>query len=295
MTIPHIAIISSFLLAGNNPNSFEGVVGRPTVEGPPLKWGFLTLTYESRYKPASIWNRGCNKRLWAQRLSKHATRAPQDFEVKIRMSNGDWLFVATMAYSLILIPSLLAFLTCFYTPLVSLSCRSMTLLIYMLCQLWLIALWAWDIESSDFDQESPPFIPFIGKPWTCLPIHFRYYSPYLWHAQVVLNVIVATFTAIGGTTMQIMGVYRNCKCFIPISRWRNPDDVMITISSNTRDKIYFASHTWTGTGSGAIAFLGFVTFVGWWYQKRLRYQFKEIIKRIGFRAEDHLELPLQQE
>ena len=285
MTIPHIAIISSFLLAGNNPNSLEGVVGLPTVKVPKLKWGFLTMTYESRYQPVSIWNRGLSKRLWAQRLSTHATRAPENLELEICMSNGDWIFVASMAYGLILIPSLLAFLTSFYTPLVTLSCRSMTLLIYMLCQLWLMALWAWDIESSHFDQGTSSLIRFSGRPWL----------RHLWNVQVTLNVIVATFTAIGGTMMQIIGVYRNCRCYIPISRWRNPDDVMIPISTNTKDKIYYASHMWTGTGSGAIAFLGFVTFVGWWYQKRLRYQFKKIIKKMGDQAEDHLELVQQQE
>ena len=57
MTIPHVAIVSSFLLAGNNPNILEGIVGLPTIEKKPsLKWHFLLLTYDSRYKPAWIWN-----------------------------------------------------------------------------------------------------------------------------------------------------------------------------------------------------------------------------------------------
>ena len=38
MTIPHIAVISGLLLAGNNPNTLEGITGRETIDSAPLKW-----------------------------------------------------------------------------------------------------------------------------------------------------------------------------------------------------------------------------------------------------------------
>ena len=52
MVIPHIAIISGLLLAGNNPNILEGVVEEPTCEHQPAYLHLFTLVYESRYRPA---------------------------------------------------------------------------------------------------------------------------------------------------------------------------------------------------------------------------------------------------
>ena len=63
MTIPHIAIISSFLLAGNNPNTLEGVVGLPTIKDISPSWHIFSFAYHSRYKPAWIWNRGQSKKM----------------------------------------------------------------------------------------------------------------------------------------------------------------------------------------------------------------------------------------
>ena len=207
------------------------------------------------------------------------------------MSKGDWLLIALMAYILILLPSILAFLISFYTPAVGLSCRSMTFMIYMLCQIWLVALWIWNVESTTFDSQNISHVPFTLNPAAtradpCSSMWF----PIVWYAQVILCGVFATFTSIGGTMMQIIGVYRNCLCNIRISNWRNPDDVLIDIGNNSAEMISYAEHTWTGNGIGAITFLGLVTFLGWWYQKRLRYQFKLIIERIGEDAEDHLEL-----
>ena len=265
MTIPHVAIVSSFLLAGNNPNILEGIIGLPTIERePPLKWHFLVLTYQSRYRPASIWNRGRNKRIWAQKLSHHRTEAPEGLIKEVKMSKRDWFLIFIMASSLIVIPSTLAFLTSYYTPIIGLSCRSITFLCYMLCQLCLIGLWVWDIENTYVDRTGIPHMPVRSIPWKGYSIGRSWYAcP--WYLLTTINIIGATFTAIGGTMMQIIGVYRNCRCQILIKSWHNPDDVMFNISTNSAEDISYAKHYWTGTGAGAVSFLGFVAFVGWWY------------------------------
>jgi hypothetical protein len=56
MIIPHISIVSGLLLAGNNPNTLEGVVALEYVEKEEkhILNKIFELTYESRYKP-QVW------------------------------------------------------------------------------------------------------------------------------------------------------------------------------------------------------------------------------------------------
>ena len=182
------------------------------------------------------------------------------------MSKKSWGLIVFLASLLIVIPSTLAFLTSFYTPIIGLSCRSMTFLSYMLCQLWLIALSVWDIESTyveDVGQGDQGLVQHI--PVRRIDSASRRWSLCLWYFLATINVGVALFMTIGGTMMQIMGVYRNCRCRIPITSWHNPDNSMINISTNSAEDISYALHVWRGTGAGAVVFLGFVTFLGWWY------------------------------
>lgn len=90
--------------------------------------------------------------------------------------------------------------------------------------------------------------------------------------------------------MQLIGIYRNCLCDIPITVWHRRDKEILVISTNSADDIYRAQTVWRGTGAAATAFLGFVSFVGWWYQKRLRHLFKKIVTTNDQGAEDGKEL-----
>ncbi len=86
--------------------------------------------------------------------------------------------------------------------------------------------------------------------------------------------------------MQIIGVSRNCSCMIALSEWtsKHPQQEVI-ISTYTGSEIESAMTWWTGTGTSAVAFLGAVALVGWWYQRRLRYDMKDLIERIDDQAE----------
>lgn len=281
MAIPHIAIISGLLLAGNNPNTLEGVVGRKTAEEGPRQWHIFELVYDSRYRPAWIWDRGRSKRIWALRLQQtYHDRASDPLRDRIAIKFGDWMTIGTFAFALIAIPSTLAFLTSYYTPTIGLGCRSMTFLVYMLCQLCLILLWIWNIQSTTLRNGHEIYHPATRTPWmpddNSINSSNAWY-PWVWYPLVIVAVSCATFTAIGGTMMQIIGVYRTCLCMIPMTAWHRPDDYVMVISTNSADDIYRAQTVWRGTGAAAVAFLGFVSFVGWWYQKRLRHLFKKIV------------------
>lgn len=275
MTIPHIAIISGCLLAGNNPNNLEGIVGKQTPNRSRRKGGIFELVYESRYLPAWIWDRGINKRIWAIRLQKtYHTSSKDGLRDKIAMNSYVWLSkIFVPAFGLILVPSILAFLTSFHTPRVGLGCRSMTFLAYMLCQLCLIVLWVWDIRSTDVNCDDQQYVH-TTKTITS-------WRAWVWWFCVIAITLCAVFTGIGGTMMQIIGVYRNCLCDIPIIVWnRRYENQLIVISTNSKDDIHKAKTFWTGTGITAVVFLTAVSYVGWWYQKRMRCEFRKLIERI---------------
>jgi hypothetical protein len=169
-SIPHIAIVSGCLLAGNNPNTLAGITpprGRlHRVLGRQNLWSTLTepllgvtdrvvgLTYDAMYKPAWMWNRGRSKREWLLRLCEEFRgHDRQDFlpalEAQISMGWLDWLTVSVFAFLLFFIPCLFGFLTSFYTPQIGLSCRSLTFVMYGSAQTWLLLLWIWNLTWRD--------------------------------------------------------------------------------------------------------------------------------------------------
>ena len=290
MVIPHIAIISGLLLAGNNPNILEGIVEGPTCKQQPAYLRIFALVYDSRYRPAWIWRRGRNKKIWIKRVCEGPDQhVPGSYErLKIDMKLGDWMVICNLAGFLILLPSLLALLTSFFTPRLGLSCRSMTFLTYMLGQYLLIVLWAWDIDSTHLDHNGAPHTPVTRLPWGSR-VGLENRRAYVWWPLVVVAGFCSVVIAIGGTIMQVMGVYRNCLCNVPVQYWRPSQwDTTFPVSTYSRDDIETAKIWWKFTGGTAIAFLGFIAFVGWWYQRRLRYQFKRLVNRLDEKAEEPL-------
>ncbi|KAI9773727.1 MAG: hypothetical protein M1839_002025 [Geoglossum umbratile] len=280
MVIPHIAIVAGLLLAGNNPNTLEGVVGRGGSAGTPTIFGIFGLTYESRYRPAWMWFRGRSKRDWTRKtLDTYLgdLKAPDidmaQFSKVTRLSNSDWATVYGIVCVLLLLPFSLAFITSYSTPLVGLSCRSATFLVYALSQVWLIALWT--LTFSKHAHRPSWCYQWYSKPSWC----------YAWYALAILGGTAAVFSALGGTMMQIMGLYRNCLCQLPMQYWRDRRHTpLLVVSVNSVDDIHQARTYWTGTGSGGVAFLGLICYSGWWYQRRLKGVFRELVENIDVNA-----------
>lgn len=168
MTIPHIAIISGLLLAGNNPNILEGVFAtqRQNVEKPKRILGLeFGLAYPSCYKVAWQWQRGPNKKRWIETListysepsgtkdcqSGYYEINQEDMKIlreKTTPSPLDWIILLSMCSLLLGVPFILAFLTAFYTPEIGVSCRSFTFLIYTSAEFGQILLWLWAVSVS---------------------------------------------------------------------------------------------------------------------------------------------------
>ncbi|TAQ83562.1 hypothetical protein B7494_g8116 [Chlorociboria aeruginascens] len=315
MIIPHISIVSGLLLAGNNPNVLESVVAGELgdikeVEVQHFGTRFFELAYDSRYKTQWLWLRGRSKRKWVERVWKtYKLRPPGpqgdeepdkdmiDLRKATTLTFMNWGIVIAMTLLLLCVPFLLAFLTAFYTPQIGLSCRSFTFLIYDIAQLSQITIWLWAYAGPPSDSKylgifrgggildrhgfyTPTDISSLqseDKFWS-----LESFWAICWYFLATIFGICGVFSAIGGTLMQLLGVYTVDICQINVDRWTKPhSDIMVIISANYQQEIHSANTYWKACAITATVFLGVVSFCGWWYQRRLRGLFKELVRDIG--------------
>lgn len=57
-------------------------------------------------------------------------------------------------------------------------------------------------------------------------------------------------------------------------------DVVLYLGSASVQQIYYASTYWIPIGVAATAFLIATTYIGWWYQRRLRHRFMILVDNI---------------
>jgi hypothetical protein len=298
-----MAIISSLLLAGNNPSIFQIAVNAPTIKHRPA-FGIFTQVYESRYKTEWLWFRGRSKYIWLQRAflldetetaskieSELTSKSPikqtarptsqlTKLQPAINFTILDWAQMLLITTAIIFAPFILAFLTSFYTPTVGLSCRSLTFLTYFLAQLGLVALWVWVLSTTTVCPTSGAISSPLHRCSPSLPALLS------WLAYWVLTtcfIATSIFAAIGGTIMQLLGVYSNCLCALPAKYWSvryetGNANSFVSLGSNSAADISAAQHWWMATGSVATGFLCAATWGGWWYQRRLRGVFREVVE-----------------
>lgn len=349
MIIPHIAIISGLLLAGNNPNILEGVFATQRQEGEDrvrflgLDFG---LAYPSCYRVAWQWHRGYNKLRWIRALlgaygprprggggtaldrvgrdeQEDSMQDLEDLRDKTTLSPLDWFLILFMAAFLLGVPYVLAFLTAFFTPVVGLSCRSLTFTVYASAQLAQVLLWLWAYAGAAgragqneravqkgtglfnffwrggwlddhgfYDPTNTDHFLDPKEPRTPRAVWRRVKSRDFRNIRsvwiIVLYVlyvfvgVVAGVAALGGTLMHLLGVYSANICQITAHNWLDPyrDGVTAMISFNTREMIDDAQIYWEPCGITAIAFMTVVSFVGWWYQRRMKDLFTTLVSEV---------------
>lgn len=237
MTISHLAVVSSAVLASNNPNALQGLIGERRLESPHHKsttssqnqanrgaanrtvttsswtkfvgWmktvNVLENAFDSTFEPLSLWKRGPNKRLWIDKALEAYSEDRHDndhymeydaLESKFKLGFRRRVIIWLMNLFVLLgAPCALAFATSYTTPVAGLGCRSLTHLVYYATQVVQMLLWSWNVDLS---RESP----------TSRQLH-------VCRGLQIGSGAVAVLAAIGGTLMQIMGVYRNCLCKVP--------------------------------------------------------------------------------
>ncbi len=225
---------------------------------------------------------------WAKHLREKYGYEPEhiDFSAPIPDSLPnlvflDWVWLLLHAAVLNVLPFVLAYLTSYYTPTIGLSCRSITFLLYFLFQIWLSAIWLWDFQ----DDKHFDLVYYVGRrrnqglDGPAGGTSPGYPIPSIMTILTLFGAVGSAFTAIFGTIFQLTGVYRNCKCILPVTAW-GQDDFFFQISTNSAEAITYAKRYWMTTGVASIIMLIVVCYVGWWYQRHWRRFFTQLIDRL---------------
>jgi hypothetical protein len=208
-------------------------------------------TTEGNLKPVKLWKRGLNKRLWVQEAIANYEKSypslvtssitpdpcpvatssssstshghsysesscelntgggeyttnpitPEQLRQSLALDVGDLFNITVATLFLLLVPSLLAFLTSYNTPRSGLSCRSLTYVVYAITQLLEIALWVWEVNLK---------LKYGAVRWS-EKTRWTSDKAVCWWSQVFVG-FFAILAAVGGTLMQLLGVYRSCAC-----------------------------------------------------------------------------------
>lgn len=297
MVIVHVAIISGCLMASNNPSTSTAIVGLPpdtrqflrrasTLSGRNggqksylisfKEWLGLTReshrirhfplfhpAYSTRFQPVWLWNRGINKMRWLER--SHAL-SNQLFRDRFKLTTFDWIiYIIIPTIILIILPPSAGGVVSYATPPVGFACRSLSFVTYASLQsvLGLISLLKYFFEGKGFLKEHPR--------------RKLFFSNITLTISVILT-LGSAFTSIGGTMMQVMGVYRNCFCYVIASEWwkiirhnRDPGYV-INVAVDT-ENLRNSSRNWIYMGTVATGSMAVACYVGHWYQCLLRQRF----------------------
>ena len=291
MIIVHVAIVSGCLLASNNPSTSSGIVGsdhealeesrilRPP-QGPEQrsnrwsrKWiGHKILgwsdAYDTKFQPVSLWSRGSNKRLWIEKSQAWAVNDAK-FQDLMIITGWGWVFkVFFPALLLIAIPPATGGVVAYFTPPRGLGCRSLSFIVYASCQLavTIIATVRCAVDNGEKDDKEKSI---AQKLFTGLG--FKIISAPFWFGSFI--------SAIGGTTMQITGVFRNCICYSDARTWYNINNInpAVDLASDTLDARN-SSHFWIKMGTTATVFMALNCYIGWWYQRLIRHRFTDAVK-----------------
>lgn len=236
MTVPHLAIVSCAMLASPDPSALRGVVwdggaiasweksergswdsikskaerfaiGRWILKKTG-RYGLTQPLYDGQFKTVTLWSRGPNKKRWVEeairdytsRSGEHSDRSITSKEVRKRleMRLGDHLNIAAGGAVLLTIPSLLAFLTSYNTPRRGISCHSGTYLTYAVTQFIECLFWGWEVWLKGM----------YGERWSEARTRAKTIN---WCGQMLVG-FLAFMTAVAGTFLQLLGLFRTCAC-----------------------------------------------------------------------------------
>lgn len=297
MIIVHVAIVSGCLLASNNPSTSASIVGgwhesleppkdmrTPTFhtqyhdgegpEPPSRKWSRKewvhyvlgwSNSYETEFQPVSLWSRGSNKMRWIR--DSEAYQNDPLFGKQMEISWLGWIFkIFISAFLLIVIPPATGGVVAYYTPPTCLGCRSLSFGVYASCQVasTILATIRNAVEHNDSDSRI-----------------YRFFTSWSFPAMSSIFWILSLFSAVGGTIMQITGVYRNCLCYTDARDWWNivmhGMNVTINLAKDTQAQ-RDSSKYWIWMGSTATIFMGIYCYIGWWYQRLVRKRFTDAVR-----------------
>jgi hypothetical protein len=253
MTIVLVAIVNGCLLANNNASTLSMMAGSRDPDLTRPKLAFLwSPAHGSNGQQVSIWDRGSNKRAL---LKDHVAWITNKSEHGIGFYY--WFFVTTSTLILAVLPSALA-IAISYTY-IGISCRALNILLYATLQLVLIFMVVW--------RDWRPVSLLSCEHWIRNSLHLFFF-------------LLSVFNSFVGTILQIMGVYRNCICEIPVNYWLRLDDAVVPhLAADTLERRN-ASIYWTSIGYGSMGFLIIICYMSWRFQQTMKRAFEDQIKRL---------------
>ncbi|KAK4200014.1 hypothetical protein QBC40DRAFT_327869, partial [Triangularia verruculosa] len=258
MTIPHIALLTSVLLAGSNPSVWQGVTSfaaapirskvsplgspSPTLSPPTRRLSRLksflpgvpgsvavllfpgddNANLTLQYKPSWVWNRGSNKLRWLGSFSAEYPPHADSIYKDVLASQGI-LLSCLSAIILIFIPAFFAGLVSFNTPQVGLGCRSLTILVYGGAQVLLIGLWGVKMALElrfYWEKMKRGDEKERGTMGVGVqPAQEKGVLGWIWVVLFGLGAFSGAVSSVGGTLFLMIGLYSNCLCWIPAKYW----------------------------------------------------------------------------
>jgi hypothetical protein len=229
IVVVFVALASSLVLGLSSPTAIEGI---------------LAIT-KQHYKHKWLSERRTALAGWASLKLPNDTDT-EDFKNKystIFAGNGYALIACGLALLSIGFPCVLAIVVSYHTPKIGFSCRSTTVLAYMCSQALLIFLWFF--HSSPAKKKSPVVRLAYGT---------------ITGSYMVAG-FLASAIAIGGTVMQLLGVYRNCTCkaglWYGLPTTRDISGATVLLSTDTAEMRESAKQVWTYCGAAGIIWLLF--------------------------------------
>ncbi|KAF5557728.1 glycoside hydrolase family 3 [Fusarium napiforme] len=259
MIIVHVAIVNGFLLASNNPSPVTMLVGRPPSIRKPLK--IFPPIYDGILQPVFMWRRGVNKMEWLEK-SRAWRRGDETFMKDVRIKKRDylgWIILPTII--LISLPPAAGAVVAWQTPPRGWGCRSLSFVTYAGFQMVLTPLYFFITRETERKTTLQRMIH-----WLCVLVFG-------------VTVVLALFTSIATTLMQIIGVFRNCFCYVNSGMWLDLNNAIVNVASDTTNRRN-SSDGWIVMGGVATAFMAVCSFFGWWFQMNIRVSFEDAIKDI---------------
>jgi hypothetical protein len=253
--------------------------------------------YETVFQPVPMWRRGSNKMKWLRETQAWKTcPGGQGIKKSVGILAWYWLFLPTFVF--VMLPSIAGAVVAYATPPVGFGCRSLSFICYAGCQFVLTvrATMELDVHSGSLW----PWLRWLSKPWelivrfarlilaiTTWPLHFLHniirsylFLLFIWLPFIAIPIVGSLFTAIGGTLMQVIGVYRTCFCYVNAPWWYHLDTSPgVNLASDT-ESARLSSLRWYQAGISATGFMAVVCYMGWAYQESLRHLFTEEVRRL---------------
>lgn len=99
-----------------------------------------------------------------------------------------------------------------------------------------------------------------------------------WFLAFLVVFTMAIFTSIVLTLMQIIGVYRNCFCYVTTAYWFRLDEATVDVATDTMGQRN-SSGGWIAVGITATVFMAVCALLAWWFQRYIRGLYDLAIKR----------------